>query len=318
MLGYIPYGLRYGKMITIDEIKLSERGSLCDCLCPKCEKPLVAVLESSFQKPHFRHKKGYMHCSFDYDEGILELILEMLEEIDANVLNQIISSGIEHYTLKNKLHKQENISEKVKIISKPSLIKQIKKEILFKVIIDEEDFQVRITTSKKVEKLHDKEMIINISDLLSSKESTTRAKLDSIIKELKARASIKLANQLELKYNTTSYHDDPIMSDAFQGNTKSSERPETVNIEQAYMSQNYTEDNEDESSVLKEREADFMDYTIRNGTCPQCKEGKLVERFNRKGNPFFGCTTFPRCTYIHDRNDYYDEVEKKWVFHRGR
>ena len=31
--------------------------------------------------------------------------------------------------------------------------------------------------------------------------------------------------------------------------------------------------------------------------CPQCKQGKLIERRNRRGQIFFGCSSFPQCTY---------------------
>lgn len=32
-------------------------------------------------------------------------------------------------------------------------------------------------------------------------------------------------------------------------------------------------------------------------TCPDCKEGQLVERRNRRGQNFYGCSRFPKCTY---------------------
>ncbi len=31
--------------------------------------------------------------------------------------------------------------------------------------------------------------------------------------------------------------------------------------------------------------------------CPQCKEGKLVERRNKKGQTFYGCSRYPKCKY---------------------
>ncbi len=31
--------------------------------------------------------------------------------------------------------------------------------------------------------------------------------------------------------------------------------------------------------------------------CPECKEGELVERRNRRGQNFYGCSKFPQCTY---------------------
>jgi len=37
--------------------------------------------------------------------------------------------------------------------------------------------------------------------------------------------------------------------------------------------------------------------------CPQCKKGKLVARRARsgRGRPFYGCTTYPECTFISNR-----------------
>lgn len=37
--------------------------------------------------------------------------------------------------------------------------------------------------------------------------------------------------------------------------------------------------------------------------CPQCKKGHLVERTNKKGNKFLGCTNFPKCRYIESLNE---------------
>jgi DNA topoisomerase-1 len=31
--------------------------------------------------------------------------------------------------------------------------------------------------------------------------------------------------------------------------------------------------------------------------CPQCKEGKLIQRRNKRGQFFYGCTKFPKCRY---------------------
>lgn len=59
-----------------------------------------------------------------------------------------------------------------------------------------------------------------------------------------------------------------------------------------------------------------LDLTT-TGVCPKCKVGKLIERYSRKGNPFFGCSIFRDCKYIHDKNEYYDVIEKKWVFYSG-
>ena len=62
-------------------------------------------------------------------------------------------------------------------------------------------------------------------------------------------------------------------------------------------------------------EPDFNDYTIRNGKCPRCQSGKIVERISSyNGKPFFGCSNFPRCNYKHFGTEYYDEELKKWIY----
>ncbi|MDD4624255.1 MAG: topoisomerase DNA-binding C4 zinc finger domain-containing protein [Bacilli bacterium] len=33
------------------------------------------------------------------------------------------------------------------------------------------------------------------------------------------------------------------------------------------------------------------------GTCPECKEGKVVEKRTKKGKFFYGCNRYPDCTY---------------------
>jgi len=39
-------------------------------------------------------------------------------------------------------------------------------------------------------------------------------------------------------------------------------------------------------------------YPLTTGVkCPQCKEGELVERRNKKGQLFYGCSRFPKCRY---------------------
>lgn len=55
--------------------------------------------------------------------------------------------------------------------------------------------------------------------------------------------------------------------------------------------------------------------------CPGCKEGQLIERRNRRGQNFYGCSKFPKCTYTsrnlpenededEDETDAADETKK--------
>ena len=52
--------------------------------------------------------------------------------------------------------------------------------------------------------------------------------------------------------------------------------------------------------------------------CPDCKEGQLVERRNRRGQNFYGCSKFPNCTYTNrllpedqNNNDQEDTKEEE-------
>ncbi len=47
----LPYGLKDNKLISIDEV---ESGLACGCICPACEKPLVAR-KGKFKQYHFAH-----------------------------------------------------------------------------------------------------------------------------------------------------------------------------------------------------------------------------------------------------------------------
>ena len=316
MKGYIPFGIRFGEMITIDEIKPFEKGSLCDCFCPNCEKPLIAVLESDYLVPHFRHKKGHIHCHFEYDEIILEYILKLLGEVNSNVLDQIIKHGIEHFVIKNKLKKDELSKEKIKVVSKPTFFTNNKKEIFFKVIIDGLDFQIRITTRKKVENSNEKEIIVSISDLLKSKEPITSFKLEELINELSSRVSGQISKKLDDRYKKSENIQQLSDHDLANSNKEivMSESTRVHKVEHVQM-----KEVEFEEDIHVEIKHDFMDYTIRNGVCPRCKEGKLVSRYSKKGDPFFGCSIYPRCDYTHHEKVAYHDAEKDtWVYHNGK
>lgn len=321
MQGHIPFGIRNGKIITIDEIKPFERGSLCDCFCPNCEKPLIAVLESDYLVPHFRHKKGHIHCHFKYDEIILEYILKLLGEVNSNVLDQIIKHGIEHFVIKNKLNKDELSEEKIKVVSKPTFFSNSKKEIFFKVIIDGLDFQIRITTRKKVENSNEKEIIVSISDLLNSKEPITSSKFQELINELSSRVSDQISRNLDVRYKK-SEKIQKTPEHLLKNSNNEIEKIESTQVHKVEHAQNEEIEFEDDIHVEKELveiKHDFFDYTIRNGVCPRCKEGKLVSRYSKKGDPFFGCSIYPRCDYIHHEKVAYHDAEKDtWVFHNGK
>ncbi len=51
---FLPYGLRNGRLVHINEV---EQGLACDCICPACEAPLVAK-KGVRNRHHFAHEAG--------------------------------------------------------------------------------------------------------------------------------------------------------------------------------------------------------------------------------------------------------------------
>ena len=51
----LVYGIREGKLISIDEISYEERGLKCNCFCPSCGGRLQAKIGSGIRARHFSH-----------------------------------------------------------------------------------------------------------------------------------------------------------------------------------------------------------------------------------------------------------------------
>ena len=299
---HIPYGIRYGKRVTIDQILPFEWGSRCDCVCEACGLPLVAVIGSQEMRPHFRHEKGHIHCHFDYDENMMDLILELMNQLDPKTMVDFINTGIEHFFVRDKRKTQEfEIEKNERTISRPSFTKNDKKEILFKVIIEGEEIQIRVSC-KRIAGLNaeEKAKLINISDLISSKDTITQNRVKEIIIQILSRVSEKTYERFKTnRRNKIRYK---VCDD--------------VEKKEEHIIQKLNKDSSTGKEIIKNTfNPDFSDITIRNGICPKCKNGKIVEKTNRYGKPFFGCSIYPKCDYIHRSLEYYDEELKIWVFH---
>lgn len=288
MSKHIPYGIRYGKRVTIDQISPSERGSRCDCVCELCGHPLIAAFsDHGTTSSHFRHHRGYLHCHFDVDEGMMNLVFEMLEKINEDELIDILNSGLEQFSIKDKVNRPRNISNDLKA-STPVFVRSEKKEIQFKVIIESEEFIIRIVTKKTNRlKAEEKTKYLSISDLIHTKEPVTQDQIRLIVKQIverlkeRSQAVIRLNSRLKSRSEIISQYEDEV-------NSKYHEKKITP---------------------------DFRDLTIRNGFCPVCGKGKLIQKENKvTGKPFFGCSNFPKCRYIHPSSDYYDSELKNWIF----
>jgi hypothetical protein len=288
--------------VTIDQISTSERGNRCDCICETCGLPLVAVLDSEEMRPHFRHEKGHIHCHFDYDENMMDLILDMMNQLDPNAMMDIISTGIEHFSVSDKRKAQEvEIEKKEKTVSRPVFARNDNKEILFKVIIDGEEIQIRISCKRIAGlKPEEKAKFLNISDLISSKDTVTQNRIKEITEQILSRLSEKTYENYE-RFR--------------QDNIRRKVRNDMEEKEDLKIKKENKDPDLIKEIIKSTFDPDFSDISIRNGVCPKCKKGRIVEKTNRYGKPFFGCSIFPKCNYIHHVNEYYDEELKTWVFH---
>lgn len=196
---HIPYGIQYGKRVTIDQLNQNERGSNCNCTCEMCGYPLVAIFSDPVvMRPHFRHEKGHIHCHFEYDEYMMNLIFEMLKEIDESIVLEILNNGIEHFSI-NDIKRMHDISrdKMIKSILKTDFVLKDKKEVFFKVIVYDEEFRVRIICRKIVGlKPEEKAMMINISDIISSRDTMTQDRIKSILSQILSRLSEKVYNKI--------------------------------------------------------------------------------------------------------------------------
>lgn len=284
---HIPFGIRYGQIITIDEIKSTERGNRCDCTCPNCELPLIAIIDSLEIRPHFRHEKGHDHCHFEYDEIMLELILELIGELDDTLVINLITDGIKHFYVKRKNKHDMNTLKYPGRISKPQFLRNSKKEILFKVVVEGEDFQIRITTNK-VSKLSlgQKELHISISDLISSKDSVTRVRIQSIVDEITKRIANNLAD-----------HIDVLLAESLKNKLNNHESVEQEGADSTHIDYSDELTDKEEVHIDNSKNFAFRDDKIRNASCPKCREGKLVVNTDKQGKKYFGCSKYPKCNH---------------------
>lgn len=54
-------------------------------------------------------------------------------------------------------------------------------------------------------------------------------------------------------------------------------------------------------SCSKFPECRYAESITTDVTCPLCKQGKLIERRNKRGQNFYGCSKFPECRYTNRR-----------------
>ena len=88
----IPYGLRNGHIILAEELNIvTEYGNKCNCICPRCKKPLIVKIRGHIRRKHFTHD-GTSYCVGAYESALHFLVKEVIEEGAKIKLPPIISS----------------------------------------------------------------------------------------------------------------------------------------------------------------------------------------------------------------------------------
>ena len=201
----IPFGLRNNLLVTINDLKEDEAGINCNCICPQCKKPLIAVF-SEKQKNHFRHKMYENHCYFNINNFIPEFIWQQLNEsVYPEILN--ISKETMKYLkihLKNKELKKRIEAKKI-LQYKVSNINH--KNNTFTFIIEDNEFIVKLYFDKKNIPVSQYNFHININDLIKDYE-----KLDELKNIIFEECLKKSVSYLNNKYENSSLIHQPFNS----------------------------------------------------------------------------------------------------------
>lgn len=73
-----PFALRYGKIITIEDLTEYDRGLGCDCICPACKAPFEARLGKK-RVHHFAHSGSGCSEELAYITGLYMFLKEYVE-----------------------------------------------------------------------------------------------------------------------------------------------------------------------------------------------------------------------------------------------
>lgn len=94
-----PIGLRDGKVVLISDLKDSENGNNCNCVCPLCNKPFIAKLNGKNRIKHFAHSGESCDSEKAFLIGIYDLIKNYLDEGNSLYLPPLIVSFNKHQTV---------------------------------------------------------------------------------------------------------------------------------------------------------------------------------------------------------------------------
>ena len=81
----LKYGMRDGKIVSINEISEDEKGLRCNCVCPNCGIQLQARIGTGKRQPHFAHNNE--RCDFQTaQQTALHLLAKEIIEEERKVL----------------------------------------------------------------------------------------------------------------------------------------------------------------------------------------------------------------------------------------
>lgn len=136
----IPFGLKDGKLITVQDVPDNVHGIDCDCVCPSCHKPLV-IIRAKDKRTHFRHKASEMHCHYNYDEQTLNYVWNLLEE--SGLTKDISLDDLKYFRINSLTDTQQNNHLTHK--NSHNYVEDIDRDHhLMKIVMNGETFQIKL------------------------------------------------------------------------------------------------------------------------------------------------------------------------------
>lgn len=262
----IPIGNRSGAKVTVFDLREDEFGSKCNCTCPNCGFPLLAIPGNKYRSAHFKHKAGNWHCHFDFDDELRDYIYDKLLG-----LKQFTASkdDLEYINVISKHLTRPEITPQ---LTKPKQISVLeKKEGKIRIRIDDVDFWIKLVFKKKDTSVDNEIIAITLPELINL-NNLSEKDLDYI----RALINLKCNEKLIAR-------DRPIKEEKLISKQKLTQRveyqPKTVPFNMRVL---------DPQTQTESKPALL---------CPLCKVGELGIKLNSRNNePFFVCKN-PDCDF---------------------
>lgn len=270
----IPIGNRLGVKVTVYDLKEEEFGSRCNCTCPDCGFPLLAIPGNKFRSAHFKHKAGNIHCHFDFDETVREYIYDKLLG-----LKQFTASleDLEYINVISKHHpKVENTPQ----LTQPRQITVLeKKEGKIRIRIDDVDFWIKLVFKRKDAGNENQIIAITLPELIRVNNLS-----DKELDYVRALINLKCNEKLMIRSN--------------QSHIEKAQAKPNIQPRVEYEPQSVPFN-------MRGAQKDTASSENLNYSCPLCKTGELEIKFTSRTNePMFACKN-PNCDFWDIKiNDY--------------